>query len=102
MDKRPGGIAQKREATGPIDSRDRQIDNSLIAVPEGMIVFPSSSAYCALVSKDHNTNLIAIVDDDESVQSAVQDLIEADGLPRGALGRWKNSSSPACRAKRHV
>ncbi len=28
----------------------------------------------------HNSRLIAIVDDDESVQSAVQDLIESDGL----------------------
>jgi FixJ family two-component response regulator len=28
----------------------------------------------------HNSRLIAIVDDDESVQSALQDLIESDGL----------------------
>jgi FixJ family two-component response regulator len=28
----------------------------------------------------HNSRLIAIVDDDESVQRAVQDLIESDGL----------------------
>jgi FixJ family two-component response regulator len=28
----------------------------------------------------HNSRLIVIVDDDESVQSAVQDLIESDGL----------------------
>jgi len=32
------------------------------------------------VSKDQNTNLVVIVDDDESVQSALQDLIETDGL----------------------
>jgi FixJ family two-component response regulator len=31
----------------------------------------------------HNSTLVAIVDDDESVQSALQDLIESDGL--GAL-----------------
>ncbi len=28
----------------------------------------------------HNSRLVAIVDDDESVQSALQDLIESDGL----------------------
>ena len=38
------------------------------------------------MSKDHNTNLIAIVDDDESVQSALQDLIEADGLSARCFG----------------
>jgi FixJ family two-component response regulator len=38
------------------------------------------------VSKDHNANLIAIVDDDESVQSALQDLIEADGLSARCFG----------------
>ena len=32
------------------------------------------------MSKDQNTNLVVIVDDDESVQSALQDLIETDGL----------------------
>jgi FixJ family two-component response regulator len=29
----------------------------------------------------HNSRLVAIVDDDESVQRALQDLIESDGLP---------------------
>lgn len=32
------------------------------------------------VAGNHNPNLIAIVDDDESVQNALQDLIEAVGL----------------------
>jgi FixJ family two-component response regulator len=32
------------------------------------------------VSIEQNSRLIAIVDDDESVQSALQDLIESDGL----------------------
>ena len=45
-----------------------------------MIVFDASSAYRASVSKDHSNKLIVIVDDDQSVQSALQELIEADGL----------------------
>jgi FixJ family two-component response regulator len=32
------------------------------------------------MSIQHNSRLVAIVDDDESVQSALQDLIESDGL----------------------
>lgn len=32
------------------------------------------------MASNHNPNLIAIVDDDESVQNALQDLIEAVGL----------------------
>ena len=34
----------------------------------------------------HNSRLIAIVDDDESVQSALQDLIESDGLSAFCFG----------------
>jgi FixJ family two-component response regulator len=34
----------------------------------------------------HNLGLVAIVDDDESVQSALQDLIESDGLSALCLG----------------
>jgi FixJ family two-component response regulator len=34
----------------------------------------------------HNSRLIAIVDDDESVQSALQDLIESDGLSTLCFG----------------
>jgi len=33
------------------------------------------------MSIKHNSRLVAIVDDDESVQRALQDLIESDGLP---------------------
>jgi FixJ family two-component response regulator len=35
---------------------------------------------------DQNTKFIAIVDDDESVQSALQDLMEADGLRARCFG----------------
>ena len=34
----------------------------------------------------HNSRLIAIVDDDESVQLALRDLIESDGLPAVCFG----------------
>ena len=34
----------------------------------------------------HNSRLVAIVDDDESVQLALRDLIEADGLPAICFG----------------
>jgi FixJ family two-component response regulator len=51
-----------------------------------MIVFDTSSAYGARVSKDHSTKLVVIVDDDKSVQSALQELIEADGLSAKCFG----------------
>ena len=38
------------------------------------------------MSKGQEKKLIAIVDDDESVQSALQDLIEAEGLPARCFG----------------
>jgi FixJ family two-component response regulator len=38
------------------------------------------------VSIEQNSRLIAIVDDDESVQSALQDLIESDGLSALCFG----------------
>ena len=38
------------------------------------------------MSNDHGNGFIAIVDDDESVQSALQDLIEADGLSAKCFG----------------
>ncbi len=38
------------------------------------------------MAKEQSTKLIAIVDDDESVQSALQDLIEADGLRARCFG----------------
>jgi FixJ family two-component response regulator len=34
----------------------------------------------------HNSGLVAIVDDDKSVQLALQDLIESDGLPAISFG----------------
>jgi len=34
----------------------------------------------------HNSRLVAIVDDDESIQSALQDLIESDGLSTLCFG----------------
>jgi FixJ family two-component response regulator len=38
------------------------------------------------MTSDQNTKFIAIVDDDESVQSALQDLMEADGLSARCFG----------------
>lgn len=38
------------------------------------------------MSTGHKSRLIAIVDDDESVQSALQDLIESDGLSTVCFG----------------
>ncbi len=38
------------------------------------------------MTRDQNTKLIAIVDDDESVQNALEDLIEADGLSARCFG----------------
>jgi FixJ family two-component response regulator len=38
------------------------------------------------MTSDQNTKFIAIVDDDESVQSALQDLMEADGLRARCFG----------------
>jgi FixJ family two-component response regulator len=38
------------------------------------------------MKKGQGTHLIAIVDDDESVQSALQDLVEADGFSARTFG----------------
>jgi len=38
------------------------------------------------MSLRHNSRLVAIVDDDESIQSALQDLIESDGLSALCFG----------------
>lgn len=38
------------------------------------------------MANDQDTKFIAIVDDDESVQSALQDLMEADGLSARSFG----------------
>ena len=38
------------------------------------------------MSSEHSSRLIAIVDDDQSVQSALQDLIESEGLSTVCFG----------------
>jgi FixJ family two-component response regulator len=38
------------------------------------------------MSSEHNSKLIAIVDDDPSVQNALQDLIESEGLSARCFG----------------
>lgn len=38
------------------------------------------------MSSEHSSRLIAIVDDDQSVQCALQDLIESDGLSTRCFG----------------
>jgi FixJ family two-component response regulator len=38
------------------------------------------------MSSEHSSRLIAIVDDDKSVQNALQDLIESEGLPTLCFG----------------
>jgi FixJ family two-component response regulator len=38
------------------------------------------------MSSEHSSRLIAIVDDDQSVQSALQDLIESEGLSAVCFG----------------
>ncbi len=38
------------------------------------------------MTSDQDTKFVAIVDDDESVQSALQDLMEADGLSARCFG----------------
>jgi FixJ family two-component response regulator len=42
--------------------------------------------YLSLMSTGPNSRLVAIVDDDESVQRALQDLIESEGLPTLCFG----------------
>ncbi len=51
-----------------------------------MIVLEGPSAYGAVMTKGQDKKLIAIVDDDKSVQSALQDLIEEDGLSARSFG----------------
>lgn len=51
-----------------------------------MIVSDEAKAYGAAMSTGQDTRLIVIVDDDQSVQSALQDLIEADGLSARCFG----------------
>lgn len=51
-----------------------------------MIVSGLSPRYGCEMKNDQNTKFIAIVDDDQSVQSALQDLMEADGLSARCFG----------------
>ena len=44
----------------------------------------------------HNSRLVAIVDDDESVQSALQHLIESDGLSTVSLGSGQQFGIEDC------
>ena len=47
----------------------------------------------------HNSRLIAIVDDDESVQLALRDLIESDGLPAICFGSAEQFLDSVARSK---
>jgi FixJ family two-component response regulator len=51
-----------------------------------VIVSGLSPRYRGEMKNDQNTKFIAIVDDDQSVQSALQDLMEADGLSARCFG----------------
>jgi len=47
----------------------------------------------------HNSRFVAIVDDDESVQRSLQDLIESDGLPAICFGSAKQFLDSEARSK---
>ena len=47
----------------------------------------------------HNSRLVAIVDDDESVQRALQDLIESDGLSALCFGSAEQFLDSQARSK---
>jgi len=47
----------------------------------------------------HNSRLVAIVDDDESVQLALRDLIESDGLPAICFGSAEQFLDSETRSK---
>jgi FixJ family two-component response regulator len=47
----------------------------------------------------HNSRLVAIVDDDESVQLALRDLIESDGLPAIYFGSAEQFLDSVARSK---
>jgi len=47
----------------------------------------------------HNSRLVAIVDDDQSVQRSLQDLIESDGLPAICFGSAKQFLDSEARSK---
>lgn len=53
--------------------------------------------YSSLMSIRHYSRLVAIVDDDESVQRSLQDLIESDGLSTlcfGSAEQFLDSEAP--------
>ena len=47
----------------------------------------------------HNSTLVAIVDDDQSVQRSLQDLIESDGLPAICFGSAEQFLDSEARSK---
>ena len=47
----------------------------------------------------HNSRLVAIVDDDESVQLALRDLIESDGMPAICFGSAEHFLDSEARSK---
>lgn len=53
---------------------------------EGVIVPAWAWDYHRHMNSEDNAKLIAIVDDDSLVQSSLQDLIEAEGLPAQCFG----------------
>lgn len=51
------------------------------------------------MGRRESSRLIAIVDDDKSVQSALQDLIESEGLSTLCFGSAEEFLSPAFRMR---
>jgi FixJ family two-component response regulator len=47
-------------------------------------------------AKGQTSKMIAIIDDDESMQDSLQDLIESTGLVARCLDQRKNSLNPIC------
>jgi FixJ family two-component response regulator len=68
-----------------LDHFPRGIDKGRIEAYESMIALGRWPRY-GREMKDRRPMLIVIVDDDESVQSALRDLIEADGLSAKCFG----------------
>ena len=57
-----------------------------MAPNEGVIVLGRARHYAFNVNTERKSGLVAIVDDDKSVQIALQDLMEAVGLSAGCFG----------------
>lgn len=53
---------------------------------EGVIVSLMRSLYLCRMSLNQKANLVVIVDDDESMQAALQDLLDSAGMPAKAFG----------------